>query len=256
MRNFLTKQYNKVREKLHSFSYDAKTPLERLGSEHGGWVFPKRLMNSQSICYLAGAGTDISFDLELANAYRPKIFIFDPTPGAIAHFEDTKKGIMAENEMFTQGRKHQYPQDKKAFDAITFLNYGIWNKDETLKFYVPANKDHISHSVKNLNKTSDYFDAKVKSLSSIMAELGHDHIDLLKIDIEGAEYEVLEDIVQKKLTVKSICVEFDENFTKNIDSGYLKRITGTVEKLRSYGYLLVHREKPFDMTFIHKEYLG
>jgi len=249
MSKFLTKQYNKIREKLHSFSLDTNTPLQRFGSEYGGWFFPKGQINSESICYFAGAGTDISFDLEMSKNYHPNIFIFDPTPGAITHFQTTKKGILAGNEMYTQGKKYKYPSDV-SFDKIQFLDYGVWNKNETLKFYVPANKDFISHSVKNLNNTSDYFDAKVKSLSSIMTELGHDHIDLLKIDIEGAEYEVLDDIVTSNIPIGAICVEFDENFMTNIDSNYLKRIIAAVKRLQHAGYKLAHVEKPFDMTFV------
>ena len=248
MNKFLIKQFNKIREKLHSFKLDTDIPLERLGSEHGGWFFPKGQIHADSICYFAGAGTDISFDLEMTKHHHPNIFIFDPTPGAIRHFEETKKGLLAGKEMYTQGKKYKYPS--VSFDKIQFLNYGVWNKEETLKFYVPANKDYISHSVKNLNKTSEYFDAKVKSLSIIMAELGHTHIDLLKIDIEGAEYEVLEDIVAKQIPVEAICVEFDENFIKNIDSGYLKRIISAVDNLRKAGYKLAHVEQPFDMTFV------
>ena len=249
MNKFLTKQINKIREKLHSFKLDTHVPLERLGSEYGGWAFPKGKISSDAICYFAGAGTDISFDLEMAKKYHPNIYIFDPTPGAIAHFDETKKGIQAGKTMYSQGKKYQYPLDVN-FNKIHFLNYGVWNKDETLKFYVPSNKEFISHSVKNLNKTSDYFNAKVKSLSTIMAELGHDHIDLLKIDIEGAEYEVLDDIATNQISVGAICVEFDENFMKNIDSGYLKRIIKTVNQLRSVGYKLAKVEKPFDMTFV------
>ena len=250
MVKFIIKQYNKIRERIHSFSVDNTVPTERLGSEYGGWVFPKGLLSSESICYFAGAGTDVSFDLEVAKKYDSNIFIFDPTPGAITHFEETKKGIIAGEEVFSQGKKYKYPSEKTVFEKINFLSYGVWNKDDVLKFYVPANKDHVSHSVKNLSKTSSYFDAKVKSLSTIMAELGHNQIDLLKIDIEGAEYEVLDDIVQHQIPVRAICVEFDENFMKNIDSGYLKRITDTVQKLTNHGYKLIRIEKPFDMTFI------
>jgi len=243
------KQYNKVREKLHSFKLDTNTPLQRLGSDYGGWFFPKGQINDQSICYFAGAGTDVSFDLEMAKHHNPNIYIFDPTPGAITHFNETKDGILSGKTMFTQGKKYQYPS-LSTFDKIHFFDYGIWDKNETLKFYVPANKDFISHSVKNLNKTSEYFDAKVKTLSTIMAELGHDHIDLLKIDIEGAEYEVLKDIVTNQIPIRAICVEFDENFMKNIDSNYLKRIIAAVQGLKDAGYKLAHVEKPFDMTFI------
>ncbi len=252
---FVTKQLNKLKEKLTSFPLDAHVPTERLGSEYGGWVFPKGMLNEQSICYFAGAGTDISFDLAVADQYGSQVFIFDPTPKAITHFEATKKGILQGEKMFTQGKKHQYLSNPAVFDRIRFLEYGVWNQDEVLKFYVPNNEAYVSHSVKNLNKTSQFFNASVKSLSSIMNELGHDYIDLLKIDIEGAEYEVLMDIVEQKIPVHAICVEFDENFMKNIDSGYLKRIKDTIHALQNAGFKLIFREKPFDMTFIHKRKL-
>ena len=34
-----------------------------------------------------------------------------------------------------------------------------------------------------------------------MGELGHDRIDLLKMDIEGAEYEVIRDVVESGVDV-------------------------------------------------------
>ena len=51
----------------------------------------------------------------------------------------------------------------------------------------------VSHSVVNLQRTAagDGFTAKVDSLASIMATQGHAAIDILKVDIEGAESTVL-----------------------------------------------------------------
>ncbi len=43
-----------------------------------------------------------------------------------------------------------------------------------------------------------------------MRENGHAHIDLLKIDIEGAEYRVLAELVANRLPVRWLCVEFDQ----------------------------------------------
>ena len=39
-----------------------------------------------------------------------------------------------------------------------------------------------------------------------MRELGHDHIDLLKLDIEGAEFAVLEKMTAESVRPKIICV--------------------------------------------------
>jgi hypothetical protein len=41
-----------------------------------------------------------------------------------------------------------------------------------------------------------------------MDELGHRHLDLLKLDIEGAEYEVLESLEAEGIVSRILCVEF------------------------------------------------
>ena len=38
----------------------------------------------------------------------------------------------------------------------------------------------------------------MKSLADIANELGHSHIDVLKMDIEGSEYEVIENILESE----------------------------------------------------------
>lgn len=45
------------------------------------------------------------------------------------------------------------------------------------------------------------FDREVRNLRSIMKLLNHDRIDILKIDIEGAEYEVIEELSLSKFPV-------------------------------------------------------
>ena len=44
---------------------------------------------------------------------------------------------------------------------------------------------------------------------SILNELNHTTIDLLKLDIEGIECEVLEELFDLKIYPKCICVDFD-----------------------------------------------
>src|SRR3990167_849454 len=63
--------------------------LMRLGTQYGGWIIPKNhTLTGDSICYLAGAGEDISFDCALAKQFGCNVRIVDPTPRAIRHFED------------------------------------------------------------------------------------------------------------------------------------------------------------------------
>jgi|GEM_PF-5907822 len=46
--------------------------------------------------------------------------------------------------------------------------------------------------------------------SDVMHQFNKSRIDLLKIDIEGYEYEVLEDLLSNSIPVTQICVEIHQ----------------------------------------------
>ncbi len=50
----------------------------------------------------------------------------------------------------------------------------------------------------------------MKSIENIMKELGHKHIDVLKMDIESAEYDVIENILNAKISITQILIEFHD----------------------------------------------
>jgi len=67
-----------------------------------------------------------------------------------------------------------------------------------------------------------------------MQELGHSHIDILKMDIEGAEYDVIEDIRLSNIRPKQLLVEFHHRFP-NIGISKSKQ---AISNLRKMGYQL------------------
>ena len=86
-----------------------------------------------------------------------------------------------------------------------------------------------------------------------MKELGHKKLDLLKLDIEGAEYEVIESIIEDNLDIKLICVEFDE-LNNKIDDNYLKRIKKSMKKLLKHNYVIIAKDSNSGYTFLKKKY--
>lgn len=163
-----------------------KFDLQALGQGDGAWVIPSNLIGRGSICYCVGVGTDISFDIQLA-ARGASVFCFDPTPRSIEYM-----------------RTCEYDRDR-----ITFFPIGIWRENTELKFFSPMNSQHVNYSTRNIHGTSEYFTADCRRLTTVMAQLGHDHIDLLKLDIEGSWYEVIQDVIETKIPIKVLCVEFD-----------------------------------------------
>ena len=58
------------------------------------------------------------------------------------------------------------------------ITIGIWSKADRLRFYAPANPDHVSHSAVNLQGTDSYFEGGELASSGLP---------------EGLELEILEE---------------------------------------------------------------
>ena len=64
-------------------------------------------MNENSVCYLAGAGEDISFDTLIAEKYHCNVFIFDPTPRAKKHYDELIDKISKDEKMVIPGTQSE-----------------------------------------------------------------------------------------------------------------------------------------------------
>jgi len=181
---------------LNSVDTDSLLPsksLMRLGTLYGGWFIPiDSGLSDNSICYTAGAGEDISFDCELVKRFNCNVRILDPTPRAVEHFEKLKKSV-EDGILFpiNNSQSEFYDIAFSDFEKLRFIPAGISDQDNVLKFFFPKNPLHVSCSIKNLQKTDDFFLANCYRLSTLMNDLGDHSLDLLKIDIEGAEYGIL-----------------------------------------------------------------
>lgn len=82
-----------------------------------------------------------------------------------------------------------------------------------------------------------------------MKELGHTKIDLLKIDIEGAEYKVLASLIKDKVKPGVLCIEYDES-NRPLDKNYRKRIKDSIESLIAFGYKVVFCDDSYNVTLV------
>jgi FkbM family methyltransferase len=160
--------------------------LETLGSPALGcaWTFCPVGLNKSSVVYSAGVGKDITFEHALADKYGCNIVLLDPSPTGL-------------RTMALPG--NQIPQFK-------FLPLALAGKHGEVTLSPPADTEEGSWSSNPMNRTGLH--APAISLQSLMQENGHNAIDLLKIDIDGSEYEVINHILQTGLFVRQLCVEF------------------------------------------------
>ena len=194
--------------------------LERLGSDYGGWVIPTDALPNGAICYCAGAGEDVTFELELMRRFQANVYSIDPTPRALRYIASLKRDGL----------------------NLRSIPLGLWSSTRRMRFYAPENSAEVSHSIANLQRTTDWFEADCITVSDLMSNLGHAKLDLLKMDIEGAEYEVLDDMTRSKVAPRILCVEFDQTTP-------VRRTLEMVRKLRKEGYELLHIDR-FNFTFL------
>jgi len=211
--------------------------LLRLGTVYGGWLIPRDAgLNTDSVCYSAGAGEDISFDCALTERFHCQVRIIDPTPRAIQHFSDLEKAVKS-GERFPVNNSNEdfYTIPAEDFERLRFLPFGLADQDTEFKFYLPQNPAHVSCSITNLQKTEEYFTARCLRLASLMQQQGDESVDLLKIDIEGAEYAVIKDMAETKLLPRLLLIEFDEAHTP-LDGNAGTRIQQHIQMLLQAGW--------------------
>lgn len=177
-------------------------------------------------------GEDISFELDLYNLNKAKIHIFDPTPRS-------KKYILEKINLI---------------EGIKFHEYGIADSNRKAKFYFPKDSEHVSCSIVNIQKTDSFIEVDFKTLDYIKESLNIKNIDFLKLDIEGAEYQVIDYLIKHNHKVKILCVEFDEVFHQ-LDSNFKSRIKKYVLKLMEFGYVPVYVTLYQNYTFVYKDFL-
>jgi FkbM family methyltransferase len=182
------------------------------------WTIVTRGLRPDAVIYSGGVGEDITFEQELIRRYGVRIHIFDPAPVAAR----TISLANSESLLFS-------PVGLAASAAAKFSIGGGTDSSTWLK---AGGSDTLPCT----------------SLAREMERNGHDSIDLLKIDIEGFEYEVLESCLAEKIPIKQLCVEFHDFFPEIPRS----KTTNMIRALQAHGFDLIHRHR-HDHTFLRRD---
>ncbi len=244
----LKQKINKIFSPKLKLQKDLTQGLLRIGNDYGFCYFPEKLLNDKSVVYSFGAGEDITVETEIVNKYDCKVYIFDPTPKSIIHFNSLIENTIKGEVMIAGDSKQPYLIHKSKIDLLQYFPYALWDEDTTVRFYEPINKNHVSHSITNIQASETYIDVVAKQLKSIMDEIGNEQIDLLKLDIEGAEYKVLDNILNQNISIRAIYLEFHHNAELTYKQNRL-RIQKYVDQLSEKGYKVLHESKQRYLSF-------
>ena len=234
-------------KKIHSFVYKKKRNkfliidtdsymVTRYGNDYGGFdVYDEALkIKPNVVVYSFGIGEDLSFSEAILNNFTdPQIFAFDPTPKSIDFV-----------------RNHELSKR----DNFHFFPYGLSEKDGKSKFFLPKNDNYVSGSKEYYSGLkTEAIDVEMRCLNTLFKINKHDHIDLLKIDIEGSEFDVINSLNGCNTVIDQICIEVHDRF---FDDG-LDKLKSLISLLRKMGYLLISISKrKEELTFVRKASFG
>ena len=235
--------------------------LCRLGSVYGGWYFIENDNLKDSTIISCGAGEDISFDVEFVSKYGAKIIIVDPTPRAVTHVTSMFESIPNKNTRTYTGDGNQpiesYDLSSLSSSDITLVSKALWNEETTIKFFYPPQKDHVSCSIINYQNgystETDHIEVETITLKTLMEDHGIENLPLLKIDIEGAEIEVIEKMVEDKIFPDQLLVEYDE-LPHRTERG-INRVQKTHDLLIASGYELIHSDRGANFLYSYERSL-
>lgn len=166
-----------------------KKELIWLGSKYGGFYIVPELLNKESIVYSFGVGEEISFDEDLLDRFSCTVFAFDPTPKSIG-----------------------FIKNRRLKAGFNFSPIGVHKDDGEMNFYLPKNPDYVSGSLYKEQSLEECISVPVKKFSSIAKQLNHGKVDLIKLDIEGSEYGVIDDILSSEIEIPQILIEVHHRF--------------------------------------------
>jgi len=193
---------------------DYRVSLTRFGD----WFLLADIANADQRVYSFGVGEDIDFDLALIEVKGLSVFAFDPTPNSV---EWLNRQDLPENF-------HFYPWAASGHDGSLYL-YPRIRPD--------GSQSKVMYTIMAApTARDDGVEVPAKTIGGIMQDLGHDRIDILKMDIEGAEYEVLDHLLKSSVRPQQLLVEFHHRFA---GIGIPKTLNA-ISHLRQSGYGLAH----------------
>lgn len=243
---------NSKKKILKKLKFSNRENLLHLGTNYGGWSFLNNTNLKDQFIISAGLGEDASFDIEIISKYDCKVIVVDPTPRAIEHYKEIIKNIgNSSSEPYNQEGKlnvSSYDLSKVNKDNFILIDKALYNKNDIdLKFFPPINKDHVSYSLNNwqdnFRENNDFIKVRTTTVKNIMKKYDIKNLEILKLDIEGAEIEVLNNILEEKVFPNQVLVEFDELNLNNKAS--INRFEKIHKRLLEEKYILIKTKNNF-----------
>lgn len=224
------KHWNRLKRSLGRRWKEWRLPrgYRRLGTRYGGWWVDTRLVGPQPLLIDCGLGEDISFPTAFLQRFPGAHVIgVDPNPRSLAYC-----------------RAHCPP-------GMEILANAFWTTaGENITFYLPRSQEQLPKGADGVSGSLDAFHEYVEGgerietqtidLDTLLARAGRTEFDVLKLDIEGAEYELLATLIASGLILatRQVLVEFHHG----VAGHSLADTHRIVTQLGAAGFRLMHVE--------------
>jgi FkbM family methyltransferase len=195
----------------------------------GDWALWTDPLDAHGVVYSFGVGDNVAWDLAMIERFGVTVHAFDPTPASIAWV----------------ARQALPPQ-------FVFHDIGISNFDGELPFYPPrkAGSTHFSQERRGgLIDRQQPVLGQVRRLATILRQLGHTRLDVLKLDVEGSEFEAIPDILASGIEIDQLLVEIHYHFpSRSFRAGL-----ALVEQIKACGMECIHvSPRGFEFSFVRR----
>jgi FkbM family methyltransferase len=247
MKRSLTSQVSRIFKYGQKFGIGGALLALKVNSAKAGIVSGK-LRNYKHPIYLRNRSSDVHVfgqviygrEYELKYRLNPSVIVdCGANIGLSSIFYKNKfpeAKIIAIEPEFSNFKILQKNTEKYA--DIHCINCGIWNRSTNLKI---SNQDRgnwgftVEESDENGENT-----IKAIAIDEIMKQYQLDHIDILKIDIEGSEQKLFESNSEKWLPfVKVIVIEFHDATVQNCAKTFYKALENYDYETRTQGESIV-----------------
>jgi FkbM family methyltransferase len=195
---------------------ELRRPHVFLGSDYGGWAVLPELITPQSVVYSCGIGDDATWDVAMIERFGVSVHGFDPTPRSVSW--------VASREL--PGRFVFHPVGIAAFDGN--CKFVMRNPHPAWSSY------NLSDDVGGAYEVAE---CRVERISTIADRLGHTRIDVLKMDIEGAEYAAIGDMLAGPIRPTQLLIEYHYSDGK----ASVKKAADSIKSLQEAGYRIFAR---------------
>lgn len=205
---------------LNGFRAKPNGELTQFGATGAQWCIRDELLGEAPFLVSAGLSDDVRFELEfLATHPNATLLGIDPTPLCSAVMQDLAEQFRdrVEYRAVALGGTDSSQTIHAELNSCGEAVYYYW----TLPPYCSGRK---------LEQRT----LEVVGIQTLLAGLESPSIDLLKIDIEGAEYELLETLLSSPILPRQLLVEFHFRF----ESFSLRQTKSLVNRLEGIGYRL------------------